>query len=241
MDNFGFEQQEPRLVNPDMQGLNSFFKKVYTYMALALLVTAVTAYLGITMFARQIATIFSSPISSIIMIGVVFGFVYLFGKRVYQNPAQAFGMLMGFAVLNGLMFTVIGMVTPIGTLATAFLTTAFLFAGMALYGVTTKKSMASMSSILFGSLIALIIGGIINLFFFNSIVYMLLSVVGVIVFALFTAYDMNRLKAMYMQFAGDADMEQGMAVSGALSLYMDFINLFIYMIQLFTAFGGSRD
>ncbi|WP_447408104.1 Bax inhibitor-1/YccA family protein [Weissella confusa] len=241
MDNFGFEQQEPRLVNPDMQGLNSFFKKVYTYMALALLVTAVTAYLGITMFARQIATIFSSPISSIIMIGVVFGFVYLFGKRVYQNPAQAFGMLMGFAVLNGLMFTVIGMVTPIGTLATAFLTTAFLFAGMDLYGVTTKKSMASMSSILFGSLIALIIGGIINLFFFNSIVYMFLSVVGVIVFALFTAYDMNRLKAMYMQFAGDADMEQGMAVSGALSLYMDFINLFIYMIQLFTAFGGSRD
>ncbi|MBJ7618173.1 Bax inhibitor-1/YccA family protein [Weissella confusa] len=241
MDNFGFEQQEPRLVNPDMQGLNSFFKKVYTYMALALLVTAVTAYLGITMFARQIATIFSSPISSIIMIGVVFGFVYLFGKRVYQNPAQAFGMLMGFAVLNGLMFTVIGMVTPIGTLATAFLTTAFLFAGMALYGVTTKKSMSSMSSILFGSLIALIIGGIINLFFFNSIVYMFLSVVGVIVFALFTAYDMNRLKAMYMQFAGDADMEQGMAVSGALSLYMDFINLFIYMIQLFTAFGGSRD
>lgn len=241
MDNFGFEQLEPRLVNPDMQGLNSFFKKVYTYMALALLVTAVTAYLGITMFARQIATIFSSPISSIIMIGVVFGFVYLFGKRVYQNPAQAFGMLMGFAVLNGLMFTVIGMVTPIGTLATAFLTTAFLFAGMALYGVTTKKSMASMSSILFGSLIALIIGGIINLFFFNSIVYMFLSVVGVIVFALFTAYDMNRLKAMYMQFAGDADMEQGMAVSGALSLYMDFINLFIYMIQLFTAFGGSRD
>ncbi|WP_373892601.1 Bax inhibitor-1/YccA family protein [Weissella confusa] len=241
MDNFGFEQQEPRLVNPDMQGLNSFFKKVYTYMALALLVTAVTAYLGITMFARQIATIFSSPISSIIMIGVVFGFVYLFGKRVYQSPAQAFGMLMGFAVLNGLMFTVIGMVTPIGTLATAFLTTAFLFAGMALYGVTTKKSMASMSSILFGSLIALIIGGIINLFFFNSIVYMFLSVVGVIVFALFTAYDMNRLKAMYMQFAGDADMEQGMAVSGALSLYMDFINLFIYMIQLFTAFGGSRD
>ncbi|TGE76583.1 Bax inhibitor-1/YccA family protein [Weissella confusa] len=241
MDNFGFEQQEPRLVNPDMQGLNSFFKKVYTYMALALLVTAGTAYLGITMFARQIATIFSSPISSIIIIGVVFGFVYLFGKRVYQNPAQAFGMLMGFAVLNGLMFTVIGMVTPIGTLATAFLTTAFLFAGMALYGVTTKKSMASMSSILFGSLIALIIGGIINLFFFNSIVYMFLSVVGVIVFALFTAYDMNRLKAMYMQFAGDADMEQGMAVSGALSLYMDFINLFIYMIQLFTAFGGSRD
>ena len=139
------------------------------------------------------------------------------------------------------MCTVIGMVTPIGTLATAFLTTAFLFAGMALYGVTTKKSMASMSSILFGSLIALIIGGIINLFFFNSIVYMFLSVVGVIVFALFTAYDMNRLKAMYMQFAGDADMEQGMAVSGALSLYMDFINLFIYMIQLFTAFGGSRD
>lgn len=81
------------------------------------------------------------------------------------------------------------------------------------------------------------------MFFFNSIVYLFLSVVGVVVFAIMTAYDMNRLKTMYIEYGsqGDATMTQGLAVSGALSLYMDFINLFIYILRLFTAFGGSRD
>jgi FtsH-binding integral membrane protein len=87
----------------------------------------------------------------------------------------------------------------------------------------------------------LIIGGIINLFFFNSVVYFFLSVVGVLVFAVMTAYDMNRLKALYLENGEkSAQMTQSIAVSGALNLYMDFINLFIYILQLFTSFS-SRD
>jgi FtsH-binding integral membrane protein len=227
MDNF--EQQEPRLVNPDASGLNNFFKKVYLYMALALMVTAGTAYIGATVFAAPIVRIFSSPISSLIIFGIMMGFVWLFSSRVYRNPAQAFGMLMGFAVLNGFTFTVIGLTVNFGLIALAFLTTSFLFVGMAAYGYFTKKSLASLSSILFGSLIALIIGGIINLFFFNSVVYFFLSVVGVLVFAVMTAYDMNRLKALYLENGEkSAQMTQSIAVSGALNLYMDFINLFIY-------------
>jgi FtsH-binding integral membrane protein len=217
MDNF--EQQEPRLVNPDASGLNNFFKKVYLYMALALMVTAGTAYIGATVFAAPIVRIFSSPISSLII----------------------FGIMMGFAVLNGFTFTVIGLTVNFGLIALAFLTTSFLFVGMAAYGYFTKKSLASLSSILFGSLIALIIGGIINLFFFNSVVYFFLSVVGVLVFAVMTAYDMNRLKALYLENGEkSAQMTQSIAVSGALNLYMDFINLFIYILQLFTSFS-SRD
>ncbi|QDJ58877.1 Bax inhibitor-1/YccA family protein [Weissella hellenica] len=239
MDNF--EQQEPRLVNPDASGLNNFFKKVYLYMALALMVTAGTAYIGATVFAAPIVRIFSSPISSLIIFGIMMGFVWLFSSRVYRNPAQAFGMLMGFAVLNGFTFTVIGLTVNFGLIALAFLTTSFLFVGMAAYGYFTKKSLASLSSILFGSLIALIIGGIINLFFFNSVVYFFLSVVGVLVFAVMTAYDMNRLKALYLENGEkSAQMTQSLAVSGALNLYMDFINLFIYILQLFTSFS-SRD
>jgi FtsH-binding integral membrane protein len=239
MDNF--EQQEPRLVNPDASGLNNFFKKVYLYMALALMVTAGTAYIGATVFAAPIVRIFSSPISSLIIFGIMMGFVWLFSSRVYRNPAQAFGMLMGFAVLNGFTFTVIGLTVNFGLIALAFLTTSFLFVGMAAYGYFTKKSLASLSSILFGSLIALIIGGIINLFFFNSVVYFFLSVVGVLVFAVMTAYDMNRLKSLYLENGEkSAQMTQSIAVSGALNLYMDFINLFIYILQLFTSFS-SRD
>lgn len=239
MDNF--EQQEPRLVNPDASGLNNFFKKVYLYMALALMVTAGTAYIGATVFAAPIVRIFSSPISSLIIFGIMMGFVWLFSSHVYKNPAQAFGMLMGFAVLNGFTFTVIGLTVNFGLIALAFLTTSFLFVGMAAYGYFTKKSLASLSSILFGSLIALIIGGIINLFFFNSVVYFFLSIVGILVFAVMTAYDMNRLKALYLEHGEkSSQMTQGLAVSGALNLYMDFINLFIYILQLFTSFS-SRD
>jgi FtsH-binding integral membrane protein len=210
-------------------------------MALALMVTAGTAYIGATVFAAPIVRIFSSPISSLIIFGIMMGFVWLFSSRVYRNPAQAFGMLMGFAVLNGFTFTVIGLTVNFGLIALAFLTTSFLFVGMAAYGYFTKKSLASLSSILFGSLIALIIGGIINLFFFNSVVYFFLSVVGVLVFAVMTAYDMNRLKALYLENGEkSAQMTQSIAVSGALNLYMDFINLFIYILQLFTSFS-SRD
>lgn len=236
-----FEQQEPRLVNPDASGLSNFFKKVYLYMALALMVTGATAFIGATVFAAPIVRIFSSPISSLIIFGIMMGFVWMFSSRVYKNPAQAFGMLMGFAVLNGFTFTVIGLTFNFALIALAFLTTAFLFVGMAAYGYFTKKSLASLSSILFGSLIALIVGGIINLFFFSSAVYFFLSVVGILVFAVMTAYDMNRLKALYLENGEkSAQMTQGLAVSGALNLYMDFINLFIYILQLFTSFS-SRD
>lgn len=236
MDNYNYE--EPRVVNPNSAGLNAFFRKVYTYMGLALLVTFVTAYIGITMFAQQIAVIFTSPASSLIMFGVMIGFVFLFSRKVMTNPGAAFGMLMGFAVLNGATFAVIGLTVEMTTIIYAFLTTVFLFAGMAAYGFMTKKSMASMGSILFGAVIALIIANIVNMFWFNSTMYLIVSVVGVVVFALYTAYDMNKLKEMYYEFGQtDARTAQGLAVSGALSLYMDFINLFIYLIRLFS----SRD
>lgn len=236
MDNFN---QKMRVVNPDKAGLNSFFKKVYTYMALALIVTGVTAYLGATIFRQQIIVLFSSGIAQLALLGVMFGIVWTFSRRVFQNPAQAFGMLMGYSVLNGVFFSTIGLMYNLSTIAAALSTTALLFAGMAIYGLVTKRSMASMGSILFGGVIALIVGGIINIFFFNSVVYFFLSIVGVIVFGLLTAYDMNRLKAMYLEHGGQGQvtLEQSLAVSGALSLYMDFINLFIYILRLF----GGRD
>lgn len=236
MDNYNYEN--PRVVNQDTQGLNAFFRKVYTYMGLALLVTFVTAYIGVTVFPNQIAAMFTSATSSLIMLAIMIGFVFLFSRKVMTNPGAAFGMLMGFSVLNGATFAVIGLTVAMPTIIFAFLTTVFLFVGMAAYGFLTKKSMASMGSILFGSVIALIIANIVNLFWFNDTMYLLISVIGVVVFALYTAYDMNKLKEMYYEYGYvDGRTTQGLAVSGALSLYMDFINLFIYLIRLFS----SRD
>ncbi|WP_419155637.1 Bax inhibitor-1 family protein [Weissella minor] len=230
------------LSNTEASGLNRFFMKVYQYMAIALLVSFVTAYIGVRFFAQQIAAIFSTPMMSLVMFAVMIGFVYLFSKRVYSNPGAAFGMLMGYAVLNGATFAVIGLSFQVATIGMALAGADALFVGMAFYGFTTKRSLASMRGVLMGALIGLILVGLLQIFFFNNIVYMVTAMVGVVVFALMTAYDMNTLKQMYLEFnqsGAGATAEQGLAVSGALSLYLDFVNLFLYLLQLFTAFGNN--
>ncbi|MBM7617508.1 FtsH-binding integral membrane protein [Weissella uvarum] len=233
-----------RTVNPDTAGLNRFFLKVYEYMAMALLVSFVTAYIGVKFFAPQILSIFSNPIMSLVMFAVMIGFVYLFSKRVYTNPGKAFGMLMGYAVLNGATFAVIGLSFHVATIGMALAGAVALFAGMALYGYMTKKSLASWRGILMGAMIGLIVVGLLNIFFFNSMVYFVTAVIGIIVFSAMTAYDMNTLKSMYYQFSesgAGATMEQGLAVSGALNLYLDFVNIFIYLLQIFGLAGGSNN
>lgn len=240
MDNYN----NRRTVNPDTAGLNKFFVKVYQYMAMALLVSFVTAYIGVKFFAPQIAAIFTNPIMSLVMFAVMIGFVYLFSKRVYSNPGAAFGMLMGYSVLNGATFAVIGLSFDVATIGMALAGATALFAGMAIYGYTTKRSLASWRGILFGAMIALIIVGLLNIFFFNSLVYLVTAIIGVIVFAAMTTYDMNTLKSMYFQFSesgAGATAEQGLAVSGALNLYLDFVNIFLYLLQIFGLGGSNND
>lgn len=239
MNNFGTE--EPRLVNPDRTGLNAFFKKVYGYMFLALLVTAATSYVGVTVFAVQIATMLSNPIAILILAGIMMAVASFASGQSMSNPGRSFGLMMGYSVLMGVFFTAIALTVNLGMIFSAFVTTAAVFGGMALYGLNTKRDMSSMSALLFGAVIALIIGGIINLFFFNSVVYLLISVIGVVVFSLMTAYDMNKLKQLYFSVQGNTQGEQGVAVFGALSLYLDFVNLFIYILRLFQIFGNNND
>ena len=166
MNNFGTE--EPRLVNPDRTGLNAFFKKVYGYMFLALLVTAATSYVGVTVFAVQIATMLSNPIAILILAGIMMAVASFASGQSMSNPGRSFGLMMGYSVLMGVFFTAIALTVNLGMIFSAFVTTAAVFGGMALYGLNTKRDMSSMSALLFGAVIALIIGGIINLFFFNA-------------------------------------------------------------------------
>ncbi|MDR3190738.1 MAG: Bax inhibitor-1/YccA family protein [Lactobacillaceae bacterium] len=241
MNNFDFEtQNNPRLVNPDKAGLNAFFTKVYSYMFMALLVTAVTAYVGIAVFGAAIYAMMSNLVTILILGALLMGLASMAARSATRNPGKAFGLLMAYSVVMGVFMTSVAMTASLPMIFTAFVTTSAVFGGMALYGVTTKRDMSGMAAMLFGAVIALIIGSIINLFFFNSIVYMAISVIGVIVFALMTAYDMNRLKKLYFEVAGSAQGEQGIAVYGALTLYVDFINLFIYILRLFQIFGGSK-
>ncbi|MCM0582206.1 Bax inhibitor-1/YccA family protein [Weissella diestrammenae] len=239
MDNFSFNHEEPRIVNPDASGLNAFFRKVYSFMGMALLVTAASSFLGVTVFAKQVIALTTGLVPSLIMFALLMGIGVMAARATMSNPGRAFGLLMAYSVLMGVFLTTLFMMMNLQTIFAAFITTAALFGGMATYGLVTRRDMTKMSSLLFGSVIALVVGGLINLFFFNSIVYLAISVIGVVVFALMTAYDMNKLKQMYYQVAGQQTAEQGVAVYGALTLYLDFINLFIYILRLFGIFGNQ--
>lgn len=231
MDNL--RSKEPRLVNPGASGLNSFFLKVYSYMGMALLVTAATVFIGVTMFAQQILALTTGIVPTLVLFAILFGISWVAARSAMTNPARSFGLLMAYSVIMGLFFTSILLYMTPQTIILAFITTAALFMGMALYGATTKRDMSKLGTIIFGAVFALIIGGLLNIFIGGTVLYMLISWAGVIIFAIITAYDMNRLKQMYLQIAGNHQAEQGVAVYGALSLYLDFINLFLYILRIF--------
>ncbi|QIL50775.1 Bax inhibitor-1/YccA family protein [Weissella coleopterorum] len=238
MDNL--QTKGPRLVNPGASGLNSFFLRVYSYMGMALLVTAATVFIGVTMFAQQILALTTGLVPTLILFALLFGISWMANRSAMKNPARSFGLLMAYSVIMGLFFTSILLYMTPQTIILAFITTAALFMGMALYGVTTKRDMSKMGTILFGAVFALVIGMLLNIFIGGTVLYMLISWAGVLVFAIITAYDMNRLKQMYLQVAGDHHAEQGVAVYGALNLYLDFINLFIYILRIFGMSSNSN-
>lgn len=219
------------------QGLQAFFKKTYSYMGLALLVTALTGYIVQNFFLKPIIDlIYGNMVGTLALIGVQFLFIFMIGRNAHINPAKAFGLLMAFAVIQGLTTGVLLAIYTTGSIVIAFASTAAVFAGMAAWGFFTKKSMAGLGAPLFGLVIGLIAASLINLFFPNGLVTFLISVAGVVIFALYTAYDNNMLKQMYFASAGQDTT--GLAISGALSLYLDFINMFFYLLRLF---GTTRD
>ncbi|HEY4399266.1 MAG TPA: Bax inhibitor-1/YccA family protein [Lactobacillaceae bacterium] len=239
MDNFNFGTR--RDVTGFDAGLQSFFKQTYSYMGIALLVTALTGFIVERFFLAQIYTlIYGNMFGSLALIGVQFLVLFMIGRNAVKNPASAFGLLMLFSVMEGLTTGILLAIYTSSSILVAFLSAAAVFAAMAFYGMFTKKSLAGLGAPLFGLVIGLIVASLINLFFPNGIMQFFISAAGVVIFSLYTAYDNNMLKQMYFQFAGNGQATQGLAISGALSLYLDFINLFFSLLQLLGNFQ-SRD
>lgn len=238
MDNFDMNAR--RDVTGMDAGMRAFFKQTYSFMGIAVLVTAFTGFIVQKFFLAQVyALIAGNLIGTLALFGIQILIMTMIGRATFKNPARAFGLLMAFAVIEGLTLGLLLAVYTGASVMMAFASAASVFGGMALYGVFTKRDLTGMGSILFGMLIGLIIASLINLFFYNGIVSLLISGVTVIIFALYTAYDNQNLKVMYGQYAGKVDTT-GLAVNGALRLYLDFINLFFAFIQIF-GIGNSRD
>ena len=208
-----------------------FFNAVYAWMAVGLAVTASVAWL---VFSHHLA--FSKgAIAGIFILQLVL--VVAISAAVRRISATlATGMFVIYAALNGLLFSGIFMVYTSTSIAGTFVACAAMFAVMSLYGMFTKSDLTTMGRILFMALIGLIVASVVNVFVASSMLYWLVSYAGVIIFAGLTAYDTQRLQAIAVSTQGDAALAARLSVSGALMLYLDFINMFLLLLR----FMGNR-
>jgi uncharacterized protein len=217
-------------------GLRSYMLSVYNYMASGVLLTGIVALL----FAQSEAarTILFGPglLKWVIMLAPL-GFVMVlsFGiNRLSTGAAQA--LFWAFAVVMGLSMASIFFVFTGTSIAQTFFATAAAFAGLSLWGYTTKRDLTAMGTFLIMGVVGLLIASLINIFLQSSMLAFAISAIGVLVFAGLTAYDTQRIKSMYAYVAG-TDMMGKSVIMGALSLYLDFVNMFTFLLN----FMGSRD
>ena len=207
-------------------------------MTLALVLTGLTAY-GVATSPGIMMALYSN---SALMWGLVIAeFALVIGISAAINRlslATATLMFVAYSVINGAMLSSIFMIYTAASIASVFFITAATFAVMALIGYTTKTDLTSVGKLLFMALIGLVIATIVNMFIGSSTLTMICSYVGVLIFVGLTAYDSQKIKNMLMQAPDAGESSQKLALLGALTLYLDFINLFIYLLRIF---GDRRD
>jgi len=212
-------------------------RKVYVWMTMALVITGFTAY-GVATSPGILQAIYSNQI---LFWGLVIAeFALVIGVSAAINRlslAMATLMFVLYSVINGALLSFIFLAYTASSIATVFFITAGTFAVMAFIGYTTKTDLTSMGKILMMALIGLIIATVVNLFIKSSGFTLILSYVGVLVFVGLTAYDSQKIKQMLLQAPDAGEGAQKLALLGALSLYLDFINLFLYLLRIF----GKRE
>ena len=219
------------------EGLRSYMLSVYNYMGLGLALTGLVAFLTASTPAIYVP-IFSTPLKWVVMLAPL-GFVFFLSFRIQKMSLGAAQLTFwAFATVMGLSMASIFLVFTGESIARVFFITAGVFGAMSLYGYTTKRDLSAWGSFLFMGLIGIIIAALVNIFLQSSALQFAISVIGVLVFTGLTAYDTQRIKEVYFEVAGHAEAIGKATIMGALSLYLDFINLFMMLLQLF---GQSRE
>ncbi len=239
------------------EGLRAHMNKVYGTMSVGMLITFLAAWaisgLAITSDPSAAAaqlnadtyltslgySIYASPLKWVIMFAPL-AFVFGFSAAINRmSAATAQLVFYSFAAVMGLSISWIFIAFTGQSIIQVFLITAIAFAGLSIYGYTTKKDLSGMGTFLIMGLIGLIVAMVVNIFLASSAMAFAISVIGVLIFAGLTAYDTQNIKATYLQMAhaGDQEWLGKAAIMGALSLYLDFINMFMFLLQLL----GSRE
>ena len=222
-------------------GLNSFMAKMYGFMAGAVAISAVTAYLISNVYQVQALTFFANnrwAVWGILILQVVL--VMSMSFKADRSPAMSLTGLGLYSVLEGLFFGLIVQVYSSQDVTMAFVSATVMFIVLALMGTNTKKDLSGIGRQAMAALIALIIVMIINIFLKSSIITLAFSFIGVIIFAALIAWDSQRFRQMYIQYGNQVNTTN-LAIMGALQLYLDFVNLFIQLLNIFTGLGGNKD
>ncbi len=212
-----------------MSGVSEFMWKTYRWMTMALLVTGAVAWLVVHSPVLMTA-IFTNTLIYYGLIIAELGLVWYFASKAHTLPqSTAMALFFGFAALNGVTMAAILALYTGTSVAQVFFVTAGAFAGLSFYGATTKRDLSAVGQFMMVGLFGLIIASVVNIFLQSPMVYWLTTYAGVLIFAGLTAWDNQKLRAMYMQQGESGNL----ALRGALTLYLDFINLFIFLLRIF--------
>ena len=229
-------------------GLRAYMLRVYNYMAAAVALTGVVAYatfnaatvadasgrLTLTPFGQ---TIYSGPLSIVLLLGTL-GLVFFISFRINRlQYTTAMTLFMVYAALLGVTLSSIFLVYTGASITRVFFISAASFGALSLYGYSTQRDLSAMGSFMIMGLFGIIIASLVNIFLKSSGLDWAISIIGIGVFAGLTAYDTQRLKNEYVYGAMEGDVMERSAIMGALSLYLDFLNLFTMLLSLL----GSRD
>lgn len=211
----------------------ALMRKVYLWMTMALVITGFTAY-GV---ATSPAILSAILMNKMLFFGLIIGeFALVIGLSAAINRlslSMATLMFVLYSVINGATLSVIFLAYTMSSIANVFFITAGTFAVMAFIGYTTKKDLSGMGKMLMMALIGLIIATVVNLFLRSTGLQLIVSYIGVLVFVGLTAYDSQKIKQMLMMAEDTGETAQKLALLGALSLYLDFVNMFLYMLRIF--------
>jgi uncharacterized protein len=242
-------------------GLRAYMLRVYNYMSAGIALTGLVAYViftySVTTDAALAATaggralalhrgmyltqfgqaMFVSPLKWVVMLAPL-GFVFFLSWRIYKMSLGAAQLSFWlFAAVMGASLSSIFLVYTGNSITQVFFVTAAAFGGLSLYGYTTQRDLSGWGSFLIMGVIGIVVAGLVNMWLQSGALQFAISVIGVLVFAGLTAYDTQQIKDNYYSVMGDATATAKAAIMGALNLYLDFINMFVMMLQLF----GNRD
>ncbi|WP_311753052.1 Bax inhibitor-1/YccA family protein [Proteus columbae] len=228
-----FSRSNDSIVQRTGSGLQTFMAQVYGWMTVGLLLTAFVA-LYVASSEALLSMIFSSKIVFFCLIIAQLGLVFVLSGMVHKmSGAMATSLFMLYSVLTGVTISSVLLVYTASSIASTFFICAAMFGALSVYGYTTKRSLTGMGSFLFMGLIGIIIASIVNIFMQSSMMSMVISYAGVLIFAGLTAYDTQKLKDMGNEInQEDKENMRRYSIMGALTLYLDFINLFLMLLRI---------